>query len=197
MHGRLTWGMSCAPFCLLWVYFKSTLSGLKRRLEMQHTINEAASKFTDNQPCNSGNLTCLDWHITLMNGKDLTKQYRIGKLQLLFWLLEPRWSNLWVQFCLDMLVFSIYIWFLELWFHLHNRTSKWWKQNGGLSVNFYRLVLKEEKANTTLRVSMCLFFLSLAVTQCRHTCTQFDGKIGRKSLDLWLLSAPLTNRERQ
>lgn len=51
---------------------------------MQHTIIEAPSKFSDNQPSNSGNLTRLGWHITLMNGKVRTEQYRAGKLHLLF-----------------------------------------------------------------------------------------------------------------
>lgn len=51
---------------------------------MEHTIIEAASTFANNQPPNSGNLTRLRWHITLMNGKDLTKQYRAGKLYLRF-----------------------------------------------------------------------------------------------------------------
>lgn len=64
-------------------------------LEMQHMIIKAASKFQDNQPSNSGNLTRLGWHITLMNGTCLVNQHRAGALHLLFRLLEYCWWNLW------------------------------------------------------------------------------------------------------
>lgn len=56
----------------------------KKLFGMKYTIIEAANKFSDNQASNPGNLTRLGWHITLMNGKDLSKQYRTVKLHSLF-----------------------------------------------------------------------------------------------------------------
>lgn len=74
---------------VLWAVWKDVL-------EMQHTVIKAARKFQDNQPSNSGNLTRLSWHITLMNGKYVTKRHRAGELHLLCRLLECCWWNLWL-----------------------------------------------------------------------------------------------------
>lgn len=60
-------------FHLLWVYYESSLNAPKRTFRKVVNNYRSCNIFPNNQTSNSGNLTRLDCHVALMNGKDLAE----------------------------------------------------------------------------------------------------------------------------
>ncbi len=101
-------------------------------------------------------------------------------------------------------MFSIYIWFIELWFHLHNRSSKWYaddsrRENSHLTFLWSVVKRGESKYNTALGVyGGCLsFFSPLSLTQCVHTyCTSTHNKMAKNKGGSVVAFYPPLNKQR-